>query len=109
MSLGSGCSERVWEQWQLKLSIREPKSQAEQIKFRAMLEKNMQSCLIYVATMSSEFRDHVPIAAEADNDPEGDMIMSPFYRINVPGASPGESWGGIFKKMISETASIPNL
>lgn len=61
-----------------------------------MLEKNLQGCLLYIATMSSQYGEHVPPATEP-------LRSSPF-RISVPTGN-HESWGGIIKKMINDSAA----
>jgi hypothetical protein len=95
-----GAIEREWERWVLKLSIREARSEEELKKYRQMLERNLQGCLLYIATMTSEYRDHIPETSEP--------IRSPSFRISVPNGG-AESWGGILKKIISETTSTSIL
>lgn len=104
--VGGGSAEQEWEQWLLKVDIRQFSSDEEQRKFRRALEHNLHSCLIYVATMSAEYRDHVP-GARYDGLENASMLpVHPMYRISVPNSQGAESWSGIFKKIISDTASL---
>ncbi|PJF17425.1 hypothetical protein PSACC_02737 [Paramicrosporidium saccamoebae] len=61
-----------------------------------MLERNLQGCLLYISTMAMEYRSHMPTPHEP--------IRSSPFRILV-GHTASESWGGILKKLLSETAS----
>ena len=93
--LFSGTAEREWERWIIKLNTCQAPSTAsaerlDQLKDEQ--EKSIQSCLLYITTMASEYREHVP----------GEGRLS--YRITLPQTVP-ESWSGIIGKLISDTAS----
>lgn len=78
----------------------------EKSKFLRVLERNLQSCLIYVATMSAEYREHVPAARSEGLENAAMVPIHPLYRISVPNALGAESWSGVLKKIISDTASL---
>lgn len=91
--------EREWERWLIRINTDVEAAlaiakgnQSQRMQILAEQEKNVQSCLLYITTMASEFRQHIPL--------EGRLS----YRISLPQNAP-ESWGGIIGKIISDTAT----
>ena len=72
-----------------------------------MVERNLRACLMYIVTMGSEYREHVP----------HHLLKTPPaafpYRIKFPPGSGagGEtlSWGGVLKKIISDSTASSTI
>lgn len=75
-------------------------------KFRHIMERNLRACLMYIVTMSSEYREHVPHHFLK-------TLPTAFpYRIKFPpGSASGEasSWGGVLRKIITDSTSSSTI
>lgn len=95
--LFSSTVDREWERWIIRLTQHEAQTD-EQIAFlKCELEKTLNSCLLYIATMASDNREHVPTNRRIS------------YRIKSSGSGDFEGWSGTIKKIIHDTTTASNL
>jgi len=94
-------TEREWERWSISVTCRSIQNSTEKEAFEEMQEKNLTGCLLYIASQGA-----IPPTHWLEEDE--DHPSWPYFRIAIPGTTTTESWGGLLKKMISDS-SIPGL
>ena len=95
--LFSSAVDREWERWIIRLTQHEAQTDEQVTVLKDELEKTLNSCLLYITTMASDHREHVPANGRS------------FYRIKSPGSGEFEGWSGTIKKIIHDTTTASNL
>ncbi|KAI9325869.1 hypothetical protein DFJ73DRAFT_867997 [Zopfochytrium polystomum] len=88
--------EVCWEQWTVRVSVTQARTEREQIEARRAVEANLLGCLLRLTQLANEQKDHVPPITNTDTYP------FPFQIVfnSAPDAS---TWGGLIKGLMSNT------
>ncbi|KAJ3112687.1 hypothetical protein HK100_002240 [Physocladia obscura] len=80
-----------WEQWNIRLSIVQSRTEREQIHARKSFEQQLQTTLLKITRLSNENKDHIPAITTQDGYP---------FPVQISFSSADQSWGGIIKTLI---------
>ena len=90
----------LWEKWSIKVNVHFAENEKETKQFRLLAEKQLRACLLFIASLSVTEIYHLPFLTD-------DKIVHS-YKISVQNSSNSDSWTGLLKKMISDSA-IPSI
>lgn len=105
LSSGSGIwsndsNGNLWEKWSIKVKVHFAENEKETKQFRLLAEKQLRACLLFIASLNVTEIYHLPFLID-------DKIVHS-YKISVQNTSNSDSWTGLLKKMISDSA-IPSI
>lgn len=89
-----------WEKWSIKVNVHFAENEKETKQFRLLAEKQLRACLLFIASLNVTEIYHLPFLLD-------DKIVHS-YKISVQNTSDSDSWTGLLKKMISDSA-IPSI
>lgn len=89
-----------WEKWSIKVNVHFAENEKETRQFRLLAEKQLRACLLYISSLNITEIYHLPFLFD-------DKIVHS-YKISVQNTSNSDSWTGLLKKMISDSA-IPSI
>lgn len=90
----------TWEKWSIKVNVHFAENEKESNQFRLMAEKQLRACLLYISTLNITEVYHLPFLAD-------DKIIHS-YKMIVQNSGNSESWTGLLKKMLTDSA-IPSI
>lgn len=96
----SGENGSSWEKWSIKVNVHFAENEKETKQFRLLAEKQLRACLLFIASLNVTEIYHLPFLID-------DKIVHS-YKISVQNTSNSDSWTGLLKKMISDSA-IPSI
>ncbi|KAK1773600.1 hypothetical protein QBC45DRAFT_73431 [Copromyces sp. CBS 386.78] len=74
--MGRGDDEVCWENWTVKVTVAEPRTESERHKVRNAMESTLQSTVFKCITIANTHKDHIPPITTNDSNPFT-------YQINV--------------------------
>lgn len=90
----------IWEKWSIKVNVHFAENEKESKQFRLIAEKQLRACLHYIASVNITEIYHLPFLLD-------DKIVHS-YKISVQNSGNSDSWTGLLKKMLTDTA-IPSI
>lgn len=101
-SAAAGESNRtIWEKWSIKVNVHFAENEKESKRFRLLAEKQLRACLNYIASLNTTEIYHLPFLGGDDKIVHG-------YKISLQNSGNSDSWTGLLKKMLTDTA-IPSI
>ncbi len=90
----------IWEKWSIKVNVHFAENEKESRQFRLLAGKQLRACLHYIASINVTEIYHCPFLAD-------DKIVHA-YKISIQNSGNADSWTGLLKKMLTDTA-IPSI
>ncbi|KAJ2904273.1 DUF1649 domain protein [Zalerion maritima] len=66
--------EIVWERWTIRVSVAEPKTEAERFKVRRAAEQTLQGTIMKIVSVVNEHKEHIPPITTTEQNPFGYAI-----------------------------------
>lgn len=67
--MGRGDDEVCWENWTVKVTVAEPRTESERHKVRKAMESTLQSTVFKCITIANTHKDHIPPITTNDSNP----------------------------------------
>ncbi|KAK1827912.1 autophagy-related protein [Podospora conica] len=81
-----GEDEVCWEVWTLKVTVAEPRNEAERAKVRRASETTLQNTLFKIITLANTHKDHIPPITTSEANPFPYLInVNPHHKIPEAG------------------------
>ena len=93
-------SSLIWEKWSIKVNVHFAENEKVSNQFRLLAEKQLRACLLYIASLNITEIHHIPFLSD-------DKTVHSF-KISLQNSGISDSWTGLFKKMLTDTA-IPSI
>ncbi|EAA33483.2 hypothetical protein GE21DRAFT_4147 [Neurospora crassa] len=82
--MGRGDDEVCWENWTVKVTVAEPRTESERHKVRNAMESTLQSTVFKCITIANTHKDHIPPITTNDSNPFTYQIhVNPHHGLHV--------------------------